>query len=886
MSTASATKQIQWDKALVSETAAANWSWIHSDLGIPIGHLKPGVQGPCPKKGGKDKFRLYDDYHETGGAVSNEDGSFATGFHVIMWARDWNGSKRYSDTINLVGDHLHKCGMLAIPLKNGSGNNGRSVKGNTKSANLPATSSQGKGTSDSSTNGKALSPRSKAIKLQSDKFKVPQARRRHRLVPIDPTKELHRKAAETFARAKPGIQVETILNSGCEIGKWYDGTDILGMPAYLSSETNKPVHAEILYKASGELFAAHETKPERKVDLLMLKDSGDSLFTVGGTERLRLANIVVKVEGATCALAMAGIIPDEIAANIAVITNVCGARPKWTGPSAPDFSVFAEKRLITIGDNDTNGLGQRSARAFAETAVHHVDKSFLGAIPPEFKDVRDWIAAGNGWPEFEDLFAAAEIILPVETPVETPDEAPVETLDETAIQPGEGDSGSSEIEDPDDIAASGVETEPKESIVQVEPPRVNHKFIAGQRVQCGDLGNVGTVVSDDGGDTVKIHFKSKAGVHATKDIPREQVRNLDGLSDEPAQQIQIETFSAWDLIDADVKLDEEIIEGILRRGEVGNVIAATKVGKSWLGLCLACAVATGRRWLGRQTLKGNVLLIDNELRPATLRHRIATVLRAMGVKHDESHARLEVTSLRGQFVDIQSLEYALRKFKRDEFALLILDAKYRAFGPLDENSNTDQTLFHNAVDKIAGDLNSAFLMIHHSTKGDQGGKSTTDVGSGGGSQARAVDTHLIIRPHLDEGYAVLDAAVRSFAPVASQTLQWEFPLWHLAQSVEPILKAEKSRGDNRQESKDLHALGQLTDILHDADGAMTRYELLKQFGGGKDRVNRLIRQGLQAGRIVKVGTRNTRNGEQADTFRVASRVETSADTEAEMNGLF
>lgn len=248
----------------------------------------------------------------------------------------------------------------------------------------------------------------------------------------------------------------------------------------------------------------------------------------------------------------------------------------------------------------------------------------------------------------------------------------------------------------------------------------------------------------------------------------------------------------------------------------------------------------------------------------------------MGIEPSQDHARLEVVSLRGQFSNIQSLEKALRKYKRDEFTLIILDAKYRAFGELDENSNTDQTLFHNAVDKIAGDLNSGFVMVHHSTKGDQGGKSTTDVGSGGGSQSRAVDTHLIIRPHSDEGYAVLDAAVRSFAPVEPQTLQWDFPLWRLAVSVEPVLKAEKSRGDNRQESKDLKALGEMTAIMHEVKGnPLTRYELHKQFGGGFDRVNRLIRLGISEGRIVQSGTRKTRNGE-TEEYTLKSYLELAA----------
>lgn len=412
-------------------------------------------------------------------------------------------------------------------------------------------------------------------------------------------------------------------------------------------------------------------------------------------------------------------------------------------------------------------------------------------------------------------------------------------------------------------------------------------FLEGGRVKAGDRENIGTVEYDDGGPNVSVKFVARDGATATKLLPRSQLQSVYGSGGTtPVVQLNLAPFSAWDLIHKDTPLDFEIIEGILRAGEVANIIASTKVGKSWFALGLAIAVATGSRWLGRKTRKGNVLLIDNELRPATLRHRIATVMLAMGIEPSQDHAKLEVVSLRGQFSDIQSLEQALKKYSRDEFALLILDAKYRAFGELDENSNTDQTLFHNAVDKIAGDLNSGFVMVHHSTKGDQGGRSVTDVGSGGGSQSRAVDTHLIIRPHSDEGYAVLDAAVRSFAPVEPQTLQWEFPLWRLAQTVEPILKADKSRGDNRQEQKDQKALGQLTDILHTSKEPMNRYELLKQFGGGKDRVNRLIREGLNAGRIVKVGTRKARNGEQADTFMVASRVEVPANSDAELNGLF
>ncbi len=89
-------------------------------------------------------------------------------------------------------------------------------------------------------------------------------------------------------------------------------------------------------------------------------------------------------------------------------------------------------------------------------------------------------------------------------------------------------------------------------------------------------------------------------------------------------------------------------------------------------------------------------------------------------------------------------------------------------------------------------------MFHHSTKGDQGGKAVTDIGAGGGAQSRTVDCHLTIRPHNDAPeLAVLDAAVRTFAPVEPQTLRWKFPLWELAEDIEPIVKQAPSRNDAR-----------------------------------------------------------------------------------------
>ncbi len=153
--------------------------------------------------------------------------------------------------------------------------------------------------------------------------------------------------------------------------------------------------------------------------------------------------------------------------------------------------------------------------------------------------------------------------------------------------------------------------------------------------------------------------------------------------------------------------------------------------------------------------------------------------------------------------------------------MMVIDAKYRLFGNgLEENSNDDQTTFHNMIDKLAKEMNCPILLIHHATKGDQSSKSVTDVGSGGGSQSRAVDLHMTIRPHQQPGLAVLEAAVRSFAPVEPVTLRWNWPVWSVDFGTEPVLPKNSKDADRVVEmrarilkhlSKDWNSLSSLAE---------------------------------------------------------------------------
>ena len=265
---------------------------------------------------------------------------------------------------------------------------------------------------------------------------------------------------------------------------------------------------------------------------------------------------------------------------------------------------------------------------------------------------------------------------------------------------------------------------------------------------------------------------------------------------------QLGPLSVRDLMAAHRTLRAPVIQGLLRRGETMNVIAPPKTGKSWLVLALAMAVATGRRWLDTfDTIAGDVLIIDNELHPETIAHRIPQVAECLRIGMDEIAETMHVQSLRGQLRDIFALGKYFDSIEPGRYALVVLDAFYRCMPrDMDENDNGTMANIYNHVDALADRLGCSFVLIHHATKGNQSAKVVTDVGAGAGSQSRATDTHLVLRPHEEPGAVVLEAAVRSWAPVEPVALRWLFPLWKVAPDLDPSA-LQTARPTRRREEK-------------------------------------------------------------------------------------
>ena len=317
-----------------------------------------------------------------------------------------------------------------------------------------------------------------------------------------------------------------------------------------------------------------------------------------------------------------------------------------------------------------------------------------------------------------------------------------------------------------------------------------------------------------------------------------------------------------------------IIDGYLRMGETMNIIAAPKTGKSWLVTQLAVCVAAGIDWFGHTCAAGRVLLIDNELHEETSANRIPLVVEAMrklnpGLPNVDD--MIDVWNLRGKWKSIADLAAWLPRFKEAGYSVIIIDAFYRALPKdTDENDNGSIAGIYNMIDTFAKQIGCSFILIHHTSKGNQSQKSVTDVGSGAGSQSRAADTHLILREHRDEGFLVLEAVVRSFPRQEPIVLQKAFPLMLPDYDRNPEDLAGKSeigvKKDDPPPGEIAKRLPELVDASHPQPKGVF-VDLVKTTYGIMEKTARLaVDAAIADGRILCGRLPNQPKGMQATKF--------------------
>lgn len=141
-------------------------------------------------------------------------------------------------------------------------------------------------------------------------------------------------------------------------------------------------------------------------------------------------------------------------------------------------------------------------------------------------------------------------------------------------------------------------------------------------------------------------------------------------------------------------------------------------GKSFLSLDLACCVATGKDFHGFKVKSGPVGYIAGEGR-----NGLARRIRAWEIRNniDLSESPLYISTGPTGLCDSDATDQVISALDQTKAPpkLIVIDTLARNFGPGDENSTRDMTLFIQAADKLRTRYGCTILLVHHTGHGDK-----------------------------------------------------------------------------------------------------------------------------------------------------------------------
>jgi len=183
---------------------------------------------------------------------------------------------------------------------------------------------------------------------------------------------------------------------------------------------------------------------------------------------------------------------------------------------------------------------------------------------------------------------------------------------------------------------------------------------------------------------------------------------------------------------------DEIVEGVLTAGDGSILYGDSNSGKTFFVIDMACAVARGVPWMGKQTEPGLVIYLAAES-PASVRSRIQAYQRHYGVRVPNFAIVQSPIDLFDGDADTDKLIQLVKQIewqKGQHARLIIGDTLARLSAGANENAGQDMGLVVRRFDRIRAECKAHFLLIHHSGK-------NAAAGARGWSGVRAaVDTEI------------------------------------------------------------------------------------------------------------------------------------------------
>lgn len=157
---------------------------------------------------------------------------------------------------------------------------------------------------------------------------------------------------------------------------------------------------------------------------------------------------------------------------------------------------------------------------------------------------------------------------------------------------------------------------------------------------------------------------------------------------------------------------EWLVDGIIAKGDTTLLVGEPNVGKSWITLSLAVAMANGDdKWINWDLKHhGKVLYVDEENPHDVVYHR----LRQLGAEKLDNMRYLHRQGIR--------LDRRFDRFLDDAIAyqpsLIVLDSLTRLHTQDENNAGAMAALFNDSINVLTKETGAAIIVLHHTNKGD------------------------------------------------------------------------------------------------------------------------------------------------------------------------
>ncbi len=371
------------DLSVIKSYARGRWSQIIPAISSLNADLLDSSKHPCPKCGGTDRFRAYDDFNQEGGVVCSQchpaSKTTVDGFATIQWANGWN----FPDTVRAVAEYLN------------------------------------------------LSPATRNIDKQSKRpghidtlSIIPKAAEEKPPKPPADSQLIFKPWNDAlvalWCMKRPPILPEALKRFGARIAQYKSKFTVLAIPIFpCSLEQCEPV-GWIVYNITGGTLPSKDGPVGKRLTF------GSSSGIVGMVDKIGDKSLrKIKTEGPTDGLALLSL---DTNTQDVIFCNACGARER---PDKEEFkelpSLVAGSRVVTIGDADNDGIlgAEKWANFFAQSAADsRIARLPFEVVPSHGKDLRNWTAEGSTQEDFEALIGEPVKYQPPEArrALESPDD--------------------------------------------------------------------------------------------------------------------------------------------------------------------------------------------------------------------------------------------------------------------------------------------------------------------------------------------------------------------------------------------------------------------------------------------------------------------------------